>query len=346
MSDIGIGWDFSNMTNDLAAYFATPEGAANLANSGMGNNPNVPVIPKDTYVAPTTEDITKSLWDYQKAQNLADFNQGVETATSILQSTLKYYGLDDPQLVSDIKTALADRRITGSSTIDDVGIQLRDSAAFKQRFAGNEARLATGKSAYSVTQYLQLESSYRQVLNAAGMPKDFYNNTEDFQSFIANDISPDEIKYRVQQGYSAVQNADPSVVNELKSMYGLDDSMLAAYFIDPTKTKEAVVRSARAAEIAAQSRKQAGIGLNVSQAESLAMQGITESQAQQGFSQIKQQEELLRPTVGEQALTQEELIAGTFGTSGAATQRVATTRRRRQATFEGGGQTGLGTVGQ
>jgi hypothetical protein len=84
----------------------------------------------------------------------------------------------------------------------------------------------------------------------------------------------------------------------------------------------------------------------VAQAESLATQGITESQALQGFAQIKQQEELLRPTVGEQALTQEELIAGTFGTSGAATQRVATTRRRRQATFQGGGQTSLGTVGQ
>lgn len=310
------------------------------------SNVTTTTSPEKPYVAPTTEQITKSLWDFQKAQNLADFNQGVETATSILQSTLKYYGLDDPQLVSDIKTALADRRITGSSSLDDIGIQLRDSTAFQQRFAGNQARLAAGKPAYSVTQYLQLESSYRQVLNAAGMPKDFYNTSEDFQSFIANDVSPEEIKYRVQQGYEAVKNADPSVVNELKSMYGLDDGTLAAYFIDPNKTKEAVVRSARAAEIAAQARKQAGIGLNVTQAESLAQQGITESQAQQGFNIVNQQQQLLSPLQGEQALTQEELIAGTFGTSGAATQRVATTRRRRQAAFETGGQAGLGTVGQ
>jgi len=302
-----------------------------------------PPPPEDT---PTSASIAQGLWAAQRAQNLADFNQGVETATTILQSTLKYYGLDDPQLVSDVKTALADRRITGTSSLDDIGIQLRESAAFKQRFAGNQARLAANKPAYSVTQYLQLESSYRQTLNAAGMPADFYNTPEDFQSFIANDISPDEIKARVQQGYSAVKNADPAVVNELKTLYGLDEGTLAAYFIDPNKTKEAVIRSARAAEIAAQSRRQAGIGLNVTQAESLAMQGITESQAQQGFTQIKQQQELLRPTVGEQALTQEELIAGTFGTSGAATQRVATTRRRRQATFQGGGQTSLGTVGQ
>ena len=309
-------------------------------------NTSSPATGNTTYVAPTTAQITKTLWDYQKEQNLADFNQGVETATSILQSTLKYYGLDDPQLVSDIKTALADRRITGASGLDDIGIQLRESAAFKQRFAGNQARLAAGKPAYSVTQYLQLESAYRQNLLAAGMPPDFYNSPEDFQTFIANDVSPEEIKARVQQGYAAVKNADPAVVNELKTLYGLDEGTLAAYFIDPNRTKEAVLKSARAAEIAAQARQQAGIGLNVSQAESLATQGITEAQAQQGFSIINQQQELTSPLKGEQPLTQQELIAGTFGTSGAAAQRVATTRRRRQASFEQGGQAGLGTVGQ
>ena len=297
-------------------------------------------------VSAPEENMNDAVAKYMKDQNALEFQQGVETATTILQSTLKYYGLDDPQLVTDIKTALAERRITGASNIDDVGVQLRESEAFQRRFAANAARLAAKKPAYSVTQYLQLESAYRQALNVTGMPKDFYDSPEDFQTFIANDISPDEIQYRIQQGFEAVKNADPTVVNELKTLYGLDDNMLAAYFIDPNKTKEAVVKSARAAEIAAQARQQAGIGLNVGQAESLATQGITESTAQAGFAQIKQQEQLLNPLAGEDALTQEELIAGTFGTSGAATQRVATTQRRRKAAFETGGQTALGTVGQ
>jgi hypothetical protein len=297
-------------------------------------------------VAAPQESMSDAVSKYMKQQNALEFQQGVETATTILQSTFKYYGLEDPQLVGDIKTALAERRITGASSIDDIGVQLRETEAFKRRFAANEARLAAKKPAYSVSQYLQLESSYRQALNASGMPKDFYDTPEDFQNFIANDISPDEIQYRVQQGYEAVKNADPAVVNELKTLYGLDDATLAAYFIDPNRTKEQVVRSARAAEVAAQARQQADISLNVSQAEMLSTQGVTESQAQQGFAQIKQQEQLLRPTIGEDALTQEELIAGTFGTSGAATQRVATTRRRRQATLQEGGKVGLGTVGE
>jgi hypothetical protein len=367
----GVDFGFDQMNTDLLAYFQTAEGKANLAASGFGSNvgDGSSATPKatNTYyegsgaermqitefdngyikrVAAPEESMTDAVSKYMKKQNAMEFQQGVETATTILQSTLKYYGLDDPQLVTDIKTALADRRITGTSTIDDIGVQLRESEAFNKRFAANAARLAANKPAYSVTQYLQLESAYRQALNVTGMPKDFYDTYGDFQNFIASDISPDEIKFRVQQGFEAVKNADPAVVNELKTLYGLDDSTLAAYFIDPAKTKEAVVKSARAAEIAAQSRLQAGIGLNVTQAESLALQGITESQAQQGFAQIRQSEQLLNPLMGEDALTQEELIAGTFGTSGAATQRVATTRRRRQASFETGGQTALGTVGQ
>lgn len=269
-----------------------------------------------------------------------------ETATTILANTLKYYGLDDAALIKDIKTALAERRITGSSSIDDIGVQLRESKAFQQRFAANERRRAEGKPAYSISQYLQLEASYRNVLRAAGMPKDFYDTIEDFQNFIAQDISPDEIQYRVQQGYQAVKEADPAVVNELKSLYGLDDNTLAAYFVDPNRARESVVRAARAAEVATQARKQAGIGLTAGQAESLVMGGVGEAAAQQGFAQVRESQQLLRPLVGEQQLTEQELIEGTFQTSGPAAQRVAQTRRRRKALVEGGGTVALGTVGQ
>lgn len=297
-------------------------------------------------VSASEGDDKDALAKYMNDQNALEFQQGVETATTILQSTLKYYGMDDPALLTDVKTALADRRITGASTIDDIGIQLRESEAFRRRFAANETRRAANKPAYSVSQYLQLESSYRQVLNAAGMPKDFYNNQEDFEAFITNDISPDEVQYRVQQGYAAVQNADPAVVNELKTLYGLDEGTLAAYFIDPNKTKDAVVRSARAAEVAAQARKQADIGLTRTQAEELVLGGVTEQQAQQAFGDVRALQELTRPMFGEQALTQQELIQGVTGVNAAAQQRVAKTARRRQATLQGGGQVGLGTVGE
>jgi hypothetical protein len=351
MSFGDLNLNFDQLNADLLAYGQTPEGQAAFAEfirqSGLEPLPSDnQVIPADevasTETGVTPEDVQQIIRDFNRQQN----QQDTETASSILAATLKYYGMDDPALLQDVKTALADRRITGASTIDDIGIQLRESAAFKDRFAANEARRAANKPAYSVSQYLQLESAYRQVLNAAGMPKDFYNDKGDFESFISNDISPDEVQYRVQQGYAAVQNADPAVVNELKSLYGLDEGTLAAYFIDPNRTKDAVVRSARAAEVAAQARKQAGIGLTATQAEELVLGGVTEQQAQQAFGDVRALEQLTRPMVGEEALTQQELIQGVTGVNAAAQQRVAKTARRRQATLQQGGQVGLGTVGE
>jgi hypothetical protein len=278
----------------------------------------------------------------------------IESVTTIIEGTLKYYGMDTPELLADVNKAIGLRLLTDRSTIDDIGIQLRDSESFKTRFAANETRRAAKKLPYSVSQYLQLESSYRNTLLSAGMPADFYNTPEDFSNFIANDISPDEVKARVEQGYAAVKNADPKVVNELKTMYGLDDGTLAAFFVDPARTKDQVLRAARAAEVASQARQQAGISLGSAAAELLVQQGVTQEEARTGFAQVSQLQELTRPLQGEQALTQEELVAGSLGTNAAAAQRVAKTQRRRKAGFEAGGgfaQTqqsniGLTTVGE
>jgi hypothetical protein len=267
-----------------------------------------------------------------------------ETATTILRKTLAFYGLDDPDLVNEIRTALSNRLITGTSTVDEIGIQLRESPAFQRRFAANEARRAAGKPVYSVTQTLLLESQYRKNLRDSGMPAGFYDDPTSLQNFLINDISPDEILSRVTQGYQAVRNADPTVINELKTLYNLDDGSIAAFFVDPAKAQDNILRAARAAEIGAQARKQAGIGLTRETAEELVRQGISESEAQTGFTTYKQQESLYRPLMGEEEITQEEAIAGTLGTSAEAAQRVGTRKRRRKGTFEAGGRVSLQTI--
>ena len=267
-----------------------------------------------------------------------------ETATTILTNTLKFYGLNEPELINEIRAALANRTITGASSVDEIGIQLRESPAFQRRFAANEARRAAGKPVYSVTQTLLLESQYRKNLRDSGMPAGFYDDPTSLQNFLINDISPDEILSRVTQGYQAVRNADPTVINELKTLYNLDDGSIAAFFVDPTKAQDNILRAARAAEVGAQARKQAGIGLTRETAEELVRQGITEAKAQTGFTTYKQQESLYRPLMGEEEITQEEAIAGTLGTSAEAAQRVGTRKRRRKGTFEAGGRVSLQTI--
>jgi hypothetical protein len=175
-------------------------------------------------------------------------------------------------------------------------------------------------------------------------------------SFIGQDISPNELNARVSQGYNAVMQAEPGTKAELKQLYGLSDGDIAAFFIDPTRFNESdAIKKAQAAQVASEARRQAGFTLDVTAAEALATEGVKRPQAAQGFQQIGATQELLGMDIqGETALTQAEQIAGTFGTNQAAAQRIATRRRKRQATFEQGGgfsttqtgTTGLGTVGQ
>lgn len=272
-----------------------------------------------------------------------------------LKSILDYYGLgsltnvlstriqDDPTLVSDPMILL--------NTV-------RDTPEYKTRFKGNEKRKAAGLPELSPFDYVRMETSFRDTLRANSMPKGFYDTEDDFATFIGNDVAPNELNARIAQGYNAVMQAEPGTKEELKQLYGLQDSDIAAFFIDPARFQQSdAIRKAQAAQIASEARRQAGMGLTAKEAEALATEGIDRGTAQQGFATLGQQaqQDVFGTTfTGEQALTREEQIAGTFGTNAAAAQRVATRKRRRQAEFQTGGGfvttqtgvTGLGTVGQ
>lgn len=286
-----------------------------------------------------------------------------ESAFDIIVSTLKYYGLlkdSDTALFETIKTAFGKKIITGNSTVDDIGIQLRDDPTFQARFPANQALKAAGKPQYSVSQYLRLESDYKQVLQNAGMPPGFYDQPNDFQNFIINDVSPDEVGARASLGYQAVKQSSPQVVAEFKRLYGVNEGELAAYFIDPERMRPTfdryeAERQARAAQIAAQATTQAGLTVSQQQAEDLARAGVTPEQAQRDFAVLGDTRELFSTTLaGETAITQQEQIAGTFNTNAEARQKIAARRRGRQAAFETGGgfaanqegTGGLRTVGQ
>jgi hypothetical protein len=274
-------------------------------------------------------------------------------AVDELKAILTYYGLGT---LADVLSA----RITDDPTLVDNPTVLlssvRDTTEYKTRFKGNETRRAAGLPELSPADYVNLEASYRSTLASNSLPKGFYDTQDDFASFIGQDISPNELNARVSQGYNAVMQAEPGTKAELKQLYGLSDGDIAAFFIDPTRFNQSdAIKKAQAAQIASEARRQAGFTLDVTAAEALATEGITRGQAQQGFQQIGATQELLGTNLqGETALSQQEQIAGTFGTNQAAAQRIATRRRKRQASFEQGGgfaqtqqgMTGLNTVGQ
>lgn len=234
---------------------------------------------------------------------------------------------------------------------------LRDTPEYKQRFKGNEARRAKGLPELSARDYVNLEDGYRQTLRANSMPRGFYDSESDFANFIGNDVRPDELDNRIRLGYSAVMEAEPGTKEELKRLYGLQDSDLAAFFIDPNRFQQSeAVRKAQAAQIASEARRQAGVTVDTAQAEALAREGVTREQAQAGFAAIGEQQGLFQAQMqGEQAVSLEEQIGATrpLGTNAQARQAITERRRRRQAAFESGGgfagqtgMTGLQTVGE
>ena len=273
-------------------------------------------------------------------------------AADELKAILRRYGLEG--LFDSLnKAVMADTTLVRNA--DALFGSIRETPIYKERFKGNADRVSKGLPELTEAEYINQEMSYKTNLKNLGMPKGFYDTQEAFANFIANDISPVELAQRIQQGYNAVTQASPEVVNQLKRMVpDLTDGDIAAYFLDPTKSGQEIERKARAAQISAAGVTQGGMQITTAQAEQLAQQGVSAEQAQQGFTQIGQQEQLFRSNLmGEQALTQEQVVAGTLTNDQAAAERISRRRRGRTATFqEGGGysgqggqQTGLTTVG-
>lgn len=235
---------------------------------------------------------------------------------------------------------------------------------FDERFAGNKLLREQGKTEYSYSNYIQLEQELQNDLRDSGFPPGFYDDPQSLSRLIGGEVSRSELRDRAKAAYAVVRQSDPNTVAELRSLYGVNEGELAAYFLDPTKAMDAMgkrltgqdlVRRVQAAQIGAQAREQAGLGLTAQEAEQLATQGVTTEEARTGFGKIRTEEELYTPLMrGEEAISREEQISGSLGLNAEAAQRIATRRRRRQAQFaEGGGftagqtgVTGLRTTGQ
>lgn len=171
---------------------------------------------------------------------------------------------------------------------DTISILLQDTAEYKQRFAGNEARRKAGLPVLSPSEYLSVESGYRQIMRQAGLPAGFYDQPADFDSFISRDVSPSEMKQRVDLASQATTLANAAYKQALEKMYGIDDAHLTAYFLDPDRATPLLQRQAAAASIGAEALKR-GLQTDTGIMEQFATAGVTADQAAKAYGQIAQQ---------------------------------------------------------
>lgn len=170
---------------------------------------------------------------------------------------------------------------------DTIAVLLQDTREYKARFAGNEARTKAGLPVLSPADYLATENAYRQVLSSAGLPKGFYDNPADFTKWISDDVSPTEIKSRVDLAVAATTQANPEYKNALFKMYGINEADLTAYFLDRKRAEPILKKQAAAGAIGAAAIRR-GFAASTLDLEGYATLGITADQAEQAYAQISE----------------------------------------------------------
>ena len=265
-----------------------------------------------------------------------DVAMSEQSSRSIIRGFLDQYGL------GGLEDLLYNELVSEQDFSEVRMVQrIRETPEYAARFPGMAGRRSQGRNAISEAEYVDLERGYRQLFQQAGLPQGFYDAPEDFGAFIAGDVSVAEMGRRVQQGYQAVAQADPSVKETLRSFYGVTDGELAAFFLDPGKAESLIMQQTATAQIgAAAAREGFGQAADRLAAERMQRLGVTEQEAQQAFGALGQMGELLTPIQrGETPLDVAETALGLTGRGGGeALQRLRTQQRRRVAQFEGGGR--------
>lgn len=171
------------------------------------------------------------------------YRERSRSAGDAVDTMFQNLGLGDA-LVSSIKNAI-DK--VYNTYLDPSEAQIMNeiytSDAYKQRFKGNEvirARMARGEGRpgdrmLTPAQYIEQEREYREVLQDADMPGGYYDSPDDFANLIGNSISIAEFKNRVETAYSALNEADDYIKEQLSTYYGLTTGEMVAYLLDPTR---------------------------------------------------------------------------------------------------------------
>jgi hypothetical protein len=199
-----------------------------------------------------------------------------KSAVAALTERFQEYGLGS--LINKIKDLAID-----GATESSITLALQETDEYKERFKANQDRIKKGLRVLNPAEYLRVEDGYRQVLRSYGL-RQF--DTDDYVSqFISNDVSPAEFSNRVVTAVQRVQNADPAVSRQLRDFYGIGQSDLVAYALDPNQQFQKIERQVAAAEIGVAAARQ-GLQAGVSVAEQLAAQGVTQAEAQRGYATI------------------------------------------------------------
>lgn len=258
-------------------------------------------------------------------------------AFALLSDTFKSYGLES--LVPDIQNYMQN-----NIGPEEAKVLLKQTTAYKTRFAGNETRYKAGLNVLSEAEYLGLEDKYSALLKQYGQQN--LATKSEFATLIGADVSATELNSRLNMAVTRVQQADPNIMKALKTYYpGVSDTDLVGYFLMPDKKLPELEQKVTAGEISAAAAQYGLTTPSMATAEELAKLGVDQAAARTGYQNVAQ----VLPTsqkLGQiygtdytQATAESEFLKGN-----ASAQR----KRRQLAELEQaafGGQSGVSTAG-
>lgn len=328
-----------NMLASLQAAGYTSQGIANLDAAQKAGAP-----------VPTPAQANQPGYTPVKSGGVTSAPAGVDnsqrSAEATLTAELNSWGL------GSLKGQVMDQIAQGVDATT-VGNFIRTTPEYAKRFPGMAALSARGEG-ISEGDYINYESELASTAAAAGLPPGFYDQPDDFTNFIANGVSAQEYKDRINQGFSVVAQAPPEIRSEFGKLFGAQgDSALAAYFLDPSKAMPLLTQQISQAQFAGEGDR-FGFGTTAHQSLSAAQLGITDQQAQQGFQALDKNAGLFTNQLGDRDnVTKETGVNAQFGLEAGAQQQVDQRLKQRLAQFQGAtnspeteqtGSSGFGTA--
>jgi hypothetical protein len=294
--------------------------------------------------------LNKILTDKTAADLAAKTLEATKTAERKSAYDLLYAEFDKYGLAS-LVTPLKDL-ITSGASPSEFTLRLRETDAYKKRFAANEIRIKSGLRALSEFEYITKEDAYQEVMRRKGLPESYYSRGDmgiqkGFESLIAGDVSSNELEDRIITAQDRVINAKPEIAATLKQFYpGISNGDILAYALDPVNAIGAIKRKITAAEIGTAAGTY-GLGTTVGRAEQLAGAGVNEATALQGFktiSQVGPRAGVLAQYYKQDPYTQDIAEREFFGLTGAREAEMQRKKLTQLETASFSGSAGAGAI--
>ena len=297
-----------------------------LIDTGGGAN-NQNNTPAQNVVVPETNERRQSAFEVMKERFTA---MGLGSLAAELEKIFK----------GEAKTRIGNTPIPIPTSESGFYLALIETEEYYKRFGKtNELRIKSGYSALDERTILAMEDQYQKTMKSYGMPTGFYDTPEDFQTFLANDLSELELADRLQASRQFAMGVNPAIKDQLKNLYNIDDNMLSAYIADPAKGQQ-VLNNLAGRSLTGAAALLSGLTAEAAKvAEGFGAGEMRFQEQQQRFgaaATLAQRGEMLSQiSRGEQAFGEQQAVEVAFGGLESSVKQAERLASRERARFGG-----------